>query len=137
MGWQFCLDSPLIISTCYSDFIQTTSAAIIHQESMYMVHLILMFRKKSILLPLFNAELGKLRQAGLIHFLYSNYVDVRRIKSKQRTSSNLQLGTIFVVLRRSVFCQLCCVNFGSAQREICSNQVYSWFLHLLAIELIW
>lgn len=65
----------------------------------YSIRSVLIFRKKSILTPLFNEQILWFRQSGLISFWYSFYVDDRRIKSKQGITSNLQIETINELLK--------------------------------------
>lgn len=64
-----------------------------------------LFRKKSVLVEVFNQQLRLLRETGLLQHWISNYVDNRKIKLKPIAQTHFHIENIFGIL------QICAVMY--------------------------
>lgn len=75
------------------------------KDRIFMYTPVFLFRKKSALVNVFNKQLEILRETGLIEHWIKNYIDERKMMSKQKEPTTLQIDSI-----RAIF-QICAIMY--------------------------
>lgn len=77
------------------------------KDRLYMVNIVIYFQKKSALIDTCNVKLRIFGESGLTQYWVSNYVDDRKMKSKDYTQMKLDTVNIFGALQICVVIYLC------------------------------
>lgn len=93
----------------------------ITKNRLFMTSSVYLFRKKSVLVEVFNQQLRLLRETGLLQHWISNYVDNRKIKLKPIAQTHFHIENIFGIL------QICAVMYFISFVVFALEMIGAWY----------